>query len=72
MEAAARVFHKDVNQLSRDTRFVEDLRAKSVKIIELTAVLEDKFGIEIPASEARRRKTIGEAVDLLENLIKPR
>jgi acyl carrier protein len=29
IEVAARVFHKDVDQLTRDTRFVQDLYAKS-------------------------------------------
>ena len=70
MDAVARVFHRDVSQLSRDTFFVRDLLAKSLNIIELTAVLENEFGIDIPGSEARRRKTIGEAIELIESLLK--
>ncbi len=70
--AVARVFHREVSQLSPDTRFVEDLLAKSLNIIELTAVLEDEFDIEIPGSEARRRKTIGEAIELVQNLLEQR
>ncbi len=69
MEAVARVFRKDVSQLTRDTRFIEDLFAKSLNIIELTAVLEDEFNISIPGAEARKRKTIGEAIDLIEKLV---
>jgi acyl carrier protein len=70
IEVAARVFHKDVDQLTRDTRFVQDLYAKSLNIIEFIAVLEDEFDIDIPSAEARKRKTIGEAVDLIESLYK--
>lgn len=69
-EVVARVFHKDVNQLNRDTRFVQDLYAKSLNIIELIAVLEDEFDIDIPSAEARKRRTVGEAVDLVESLYK--
>lgn len=59
----ARVFKRDPSTLTRDTRFVEDLAAKSMNIAQLIAVLEDDFGISIPFMEARRRKTVGEAVD---------
>ena len=69
MQAVARVFHRDVSQLSRDTSFVKDLMAKSLNIIELTAVLENEFNIEIPGAEARRRNTVGEAIDLVERLL---
>jgi acyl carrier protein len=69
-EVVARVFHKDVDQLNRDTRFVQDLYAKSLNIIELIAVLEDEFDIDIPSAEARKRRTVGEAVDLVEGLYK--
>jgi acyl carrier protein len=67
--AVARIFGREAGQLSRDTRFIEDLMAKSLNIIELTAVLENEFGIEIPFIEARRRKTIGEAIELVERLV---
>ena len=69
-EAVAKVFHKDANQLNRDTRFVKDLMAKSVNIIELLAMLEYEFDIEIPAGEARKNQMIGETVDFIENLLK--
>lgn len=65
----AKVFRKDVSQISRDTRFVEDLLAKSINIIELSALLENEFDIEIPGAEARKNKTVGEAVELIERLL---
>lgn len=69
-QVVAKVFRKDVNQISRETQFIEDLFAKSLNIIELTAVLENEFDIEIPGHEARRNKTVGQAVDLIEKLLK--
>ena len=68
MKEVARIFKKDVSELSRDTHFVEDLHAKSVNVVELVAVLENEFEIEIPFMEARRRKTIGEAIDFVVSL----
>ncbi len=70
-QAVARVFHKEVTTLTRDTRFVEDLFAKSVNVLELTAILEFEFDIPmIPLAQARRAKTVGEAIDLVASLLK--
>ena len=68
MKEVARIFKKKEGELTRDTRFVEDLNAKSVNIVELIAVLENEFGIEIPFMEAKRRKTLGAAIDLVVSL----
>jgi acyl carrier protein len=66
IKVVALVFHKEVSDLSADTRFVEDLLAKSINIIELIAVLENEFDIEIPVAAARRALTVGEAVAVVE------
>ena len=68
IKEVARIFKKDINQLTRETRFVEDLDAKSLNIVELVAVLENKFEIMIPYGQTRRRKTLGEAIDLIISL----
>jgi len=70
MKEVARIFNKDVSELTRDTRFIEDLHAKSVNIVALIALLENEFGIGIPYMQARRRKTIGEAIDFIVDLRK--
>lgn len=70
MKEVARIFKKDLSELTRDTRFAEDLHVKSLNIVELIAVLENEFDVGIPYAEARRRKTIGEAIDLVISLRK--
>lgn len=65
MSEVARVFKRDRAELTLETRFVDDLGAKSMNIAQLVAVLEDDFGVSIPFMEARRRKTIGEAIDFV-------
>jgi acyl carrier protein len=66
----ARIFKKDGGEITRDMRFVEDLHAKSVNIVALIALWENEFGIEIPFMQARRKKTVGEAIDFIIELRK--
>ena len=70
MKAVARIFRKDVSELTLNTRFVEDLHAKSVNIVELIAVLQNEFQIEIPMMKARRQKTIEESINFIISLRK--
>ncbi len=69
-QVVAKVFHKEVNEINRETRLVEDLQAKSLNMIELTALLENEFDMDISTFETRKNKTIGQDVDLIENLLK--
>jgi acyl carrier protein len=64
----AKVLKVDRDEISRGSRFTEDLMAKSFDIIEIIAMLEDEFGIEIDDSKARRNRTVGEAIDYIEEL----
>lgn len=65
VEEVARIFKKDVSEITRETRFIEDLHAKSINIVQLVAVLENEFGVAIPFMETRRRKTVGDAIDFV-------
>ena len=58
-------FRRSESELTRDTRFLEDLFAKSIQIVEICALMEIKFDIEIPLSEVRENKTIGQAIDYI-------
>lgn len=66
----ADIFKRGRNELALETGFIEDLHAKSVQIIELIALLEDEFDISIPFVEAKKNRTIGEAVKYVENKLK--
>ena len=68
IKEVARIFKKDISEITRDTRFVEDLQVKSLNVVELIALLENEFDVMIPYAEARRRKTVGEAIDLVVSL----
>lgn len=71
VERAAPIFGKAPGELHEGLAFVEDLNAKSVHYSQITTYLEDAFDVEIPYMTFRRKKTLGEAVayvaELLEN-----
>lgn len=53
----------DASEIKEDSRFVEDLGADSLDIVELIMALEEKFDIEIPDDKAESIKTVKDALD---------
>jgi len=68
IERTAQVFKKDPGELSADTSFVEDLKAKSVNYVQIIAILEDAFDVQINFMQFRRKKTLGEAAEFVAQL----
>jgi acyl carrier protein len=60
---AVQLYHVDPATLSRDTRFIDDLHAKSVHVVQFTAVLEDEFELEVPFMEFAKMHTFGDVAD---------
>ena len=50
----------DKAKLSPNTRFREDLEAKSVDMVKFSALLEDIYEVEVPFMEFAKRETFGE------------
>jgi acyl carrier protein len=69
IKRAAELFKKDPGELTADTNFAEDLKIKSANYVQIIAVLEDAFDVEIPFMEFRRKKTLGEAADYVADLL---
>ena len=66
-EVVAEQLNVDVNEISEDSKFVEDLGADSLDVVELVMALEEKFDIEIPDSDAEGIATVGDAVKYVES-----
>ena len=60
----------DVNpdQVSLDAKFIEDLGADSLDVVELVMALEEEFGSEIPDEEAEKLLSVGDVVKYIEDL----
>ena len=59
----------DVDEVTDEASFVDDLGADSLDTVELIMEFEDEFGIEISDEDAEKISTVGEAVAYLEKLV---
>ncbi len=55
------------DEVKEDSKFIEDLGADSLDVVELVMALEEKFDIEIPDEEAEKILTVGDAIQYVEN-----
>ena len=55
----------DEAKVTPNARFVEDLGADSLDVVELIMAFEEAFSIEIPDKDAENIKTVREAVDYI-------
>ena len=53
--------------VTAESRFVEDLGADSLDTVELVMAFEEEFGAEIPDEEAEKITTVQSAVDWIQN-----
>ncbi|MGH7742052.1 MAG: acyl carrier protein [Candidatus Eiseniibacteriota bacterium] len=66
-EIIAKELEVDVKQMAPEAKFIEDLGADSLDIVELVMALEEEFGIEIPDEDADKLKTVGDAMNYLKS-----
>ncbi len=59
----------DENSITRESSFVNDLKADSMDILDLVSGFEEEFDITIPDDKGRTFETVGEVVDYLATLI---
>jgi len=55
------------DEIKQDSKFVEDLGADSLDVVELVMALEEKFDIEIPDADAEKIATVGDAIKYVED-----
>ncbi|OPY69143.1 MAG: Acyl carrier protein [Syntrophorhabdaceae bacterium PtaU1.Bin034] len=53
-----------------EAKFIDDLGADSLDIVELVMALEDEYGIEIPDEDAEKIETVGDAIRYIEEHLK--
>ncbi len=55
------------DDVKEDSKFVDDLGADSLDVVELVMALEEKFDIEIPDEDAEKIATVGDAIKFIED-----
>ena len=61
----ARILKLDPDQIKPEHSFTVDLGAESVQSIELVAMFEEEFGIEMDEDAALSVETVGKAVEFI-------
>ncbi|MBM4434771.1 MAG: acyl carrier protein [Chloroflexi bacterium] len=56
----------DEAEVKPEASFVDDLNADSLDLVELIMSLEEEFGMEISDEEAEKIKTVGDAMEYIE------
>ncbi len=64
-EHLAEELELDIERITAESRFKEDLDADSLDLYELVMELEDRYGVSVPEEDAARIKTVGDAVDFV-------
>ncbi len=54
------------DEVKEESKFVEDLGADSLDVVELVMALEEKFDIEIPDTDAEKIITVDNAIKYIE------
>lgn len=59
----AEVLNVDINEISLDTKFVDDLGADSLDVYQIIMGIEQEFDVEIPQDETESIVTVSDALD---------
>ncbi|MDD3221517.1 MAG: acyl carrier protein [Clostridia bacterium] len=53
----------DVNEITRDSSFGEDLGCDSLDLVEIVMGIEEEFDVKIPDEAVENIQTVGDAAD---------
>lgn len=53
-------------EITKESRFVDDLKADSLDVVELVMEFEDEFGVTIPDEDYEKILTVGDASSYIE------
>ena len=56
----------NADEVKEESKFVDDLGADSLDVVELVMALEEKFDIEIPDEDAEKISTVKDAMDFIQ------
>ena len=59
----------DVEEITPETTFKDDLGADSLDVFQIIMAVEEEFGIEIPTEEAEKIQSVGDAVEAIKGVV---
>lgn len=65
-EIVAEQLGVDIEEVTPEASFVDDLGADSLDTVELVMALEEEFGLEIPDEDAEKISTVQDAIKYIE------
>lgn len=68
-EIMAEQLDVDIDSITLDTSFVNDLESDSLDIVELIMAIEEEFDIEVPDEDAEKISTVQDAVEYIQDAI---
>jgi acyl carrier protein len=54
-------------QVTPDAKFIEDLGADSLDVVELVMAFEEQFSVEVPDEDAEKLQTVGDVIKYIED-----
>lgn len=61
-----------IDKVKPEARFIDDLKADSLAVVELVLALEENFNIEIPDEDTEQIKSVGDAISYIESHQSPK
>lgn len=55
------------DEVKMESKFVDDLNADSLDVVELIMALEEKLGVEIPDEDAEKLASVGDVVAYIDS-----
>ncbi|MEF9945591.1 MAG: acyl carrier protein [Lachnospiraceae bacterium] len=65
-EIVAESLGADINKITEETTFKEDLGADSLDLFELVMALEEEYNVEIPTDDLEKILTVGDVIAYLD------
>jgi acyl carrier protein len=57
----------NAEQVTPEAKFIEDLGADSLDVVELVMAFEEEFGVEVPDEDAEKLLTVGDVIKYIED-----
>lgn len=65
IELCAKTYQKNTDEITRDTRFQEDLSPNSILRVGLSANIEEELDVMVSLAELSKFKTVGDMINFV-------